>query len=222
MKGKSRFNDYFRTLTFLQLLSNQCRWDVLVWVPQQQFVLVDWCPWTPACDPKQNYVPRCTLFQSKHTPFEYLNEVCGLFAFNCLCQNVHDSPTNKYTPAFIDQCIELSFCFIYNKERHVRRTQREPTQTTCPWPQGDSNPPPSCCESNVLENVDDCYQNSDKNEINNHFRTLKRSKHQHYLQQITHRSWTWIKHKFIKIVLTKRHKAEPLPTESSLYIKKGT
>lgn len=33
-KGKSRFNDYWRTLTSPQLLSNQCRWDALVWVPQ--------------------------------------------------------------------------------------------------------------------------------------------------------------------------------------------
>lgn len=34
VRGKSRFNDYRRTLTSLQLLSNLCRWDRLVWVPQ--------------------------------------------------------------------------------------------------------------------------------------------------------------------------------------------
>lgn len=34
VKERSRFNDYWRTLTSSQLLSNQCRWDALVWVPQ--------------------------------------------------------------------------------------------------------------------------------------------------------------------------------------------
>lgn len=75
VKAKSRFDDYWRTLTSLQLLSNQCRWDALVWVPQPlmcnplQPPRQLKCPWTSTCYSNQSQPsPRLGECSSPNTP----------------------------------------------------------------------------------------------------------------------------------------------------------
>lgn len=159
VKEKSRFNDYWRTLTSPQLLSNQCRWDASVWVPQllmckplNHHASSNVHELQHVTQTRANQVPGCeSVPVQTHPSFQYLKWNNNIYQLDSIWPgNVHwatewqlkysssvrstvqDLQTHKYPPAFKHQCWGFG-SFTTNRSESLggsRRAWRDPRQTT--------------------------------------------------------------------------------------------